>query len=75
MNKIEVSHKFPLGKQDCKYFIDYKDNKKIEPLCILFPEMNAYITDLDETDCICFLMKDKKILEKYNGIWENFSNI
>ena len=37
--------------------------------------MDAYIIDLDETDCICFLMKDKKFLEKYNGIWENLSNI
>ena len=75
MNKIEVSNKFPFGKQDCKYFIEYKDNKKIEPSCIFFPEMNAYIIDLDETDGICFLMKDTKFLEKDNEIWENFSII
>ena len=25
-----------------KYFIGYKDNKKIKPLCIFFPETNVY---------------------------------
>ena len=35
-----------------KYFIGYKDNKKIKPLCIFFPETNAYRINLDETECM-----------------------
>ena len=31
INEIIVSNKFPFGKQDFKYFISYKDNKKIRP--------------------------------------------
>ena len=42
INKIVVSNKFTFGKQDFKYFIGYKDNKEIRPLCIFFPEMSIY---------------------------------
>ena len=38
INKIVVSNKFPVSKQDFKYFIGCKDNKKIKPLCVFFPE-------------------------------------
>ena len=37
--------------------------------------MNAYRIDLDETECMSFLMKDKEFLEKYNEIWEKFGNM
>ena len=42
INEIVVSNKFPFDKQDFKYFIGYKDNKEIRPLCIFFPEMSIY---------------------------------
>ena len=41
-----------------KYFIGYKDNKKIKALCVFFQEANVYRIDLDETECMSFLMKD-----------------
>ena len=40
INKIVVSNKFTFGKQDFEYFIGYKDNKEIRPLCIFFPEVS-----------------------------------
>ena len=52
INKSVVSNKFPFGKQDFQYFIGYKDNKKIKPLCIFVPETNAYRINLDETECM-----------------------
>ena len=64
INKIIASNNFPFSKQDFKYFIGYKDNKKIEPLCIFFLETNAYRIDLDETECMSFLMRDKEFLGK-----------
>ena len=42
INEIVVPNKFPFGKQDFKYFIGYKDDKEIRPLCIFFPEINIY---------------------------------
>ena len=40
INQRVVSNKFPYGKQDFKYFIGYKDNKEVRPLCIFSPEMS-----------------------------------
>ena len=45
INKRVVSNKIPFGKQDFKYFIGYKDSKKIKPLCIHRPRMSMYKRD------------------------------
>ena len=44
--------------------------KKIRPLCIFLPKMNAYRKDFDESKYMSFLMKEDELLEKYNKIWE-----
>ena len=56
INKIVVSNKVPFNK-DFKYFIGYKDAKKIRPLCIFLPKMSAYRRDFDKTKCMSFLIK------------------
>ena len=33
----------------CKDFIGYKDDKKVKPLCIMFPKMSGYVKRFDET--------------------------
>ena len=68
INKIVVSNKVCYGKKGFKYFIGYKDHKKIRLLCIFLPKMSAYRRDFDETKYISFLIKDDKLLEKYNEI-------
>ena len=75
INEIVVSNKLPFGKQDFKYFICYKDNKKIRPLCIFFPEMSKYKRYSDKTKCIYFMIKDEKTFDKYMKIWEKVSHI
>ena len=37
--------------------------------------MNAYRKDFDKTRFMSFLIKDEKLLEKYNEIWKKVSNI
>ena len=69
INEILVSKKFPFCKQDFKYFIGYKDNKEIRPLCIVFLEMNIYKRYSDNTKCMCFTIKDEKILMSMT-FWE-----
>ena len=75
INKIVVSNKFSFDKNDFKYFIGYKDSKKVRPLRILLPIMSAYRRNFDDTKYMSFLIKDDKLLEKYNKIWEKASNI
>ena len=43
-NTIVVSNEITFGKEDFNFFIDYKDAKKIKPLCIL----SAYRRDFDK---------------------------
>ena len=62
------------GKKGFKYFICYKDNKKIRPLCIFLPKMSAYRRDFDETTYMSFLIKDDELLEKYKEIQEKVKN-
>ena len=38
INRIVVSNKLPLGKQDFRYFIGYKNDKRIRLLCEFFPK-------------------------------------
>ena len=38
INKIVVSNKVSFGEKDFKYFIGYKDAKKVRPLCIFLPK-------------------------------------
>ena len=41
-DKMLVSIKISLGKDDFEYFICYKDGKKVKTLFILLPKMSAY---------------------------------
>ena len=70
INKIVVTNKVSFGKKAFKYFIGYKDSKKIKPLCIFLPKMSAYRKDFDETKYMSFLIKDDELLEKYNETWK-----
>ena len=42
VNKIVVSNKVSFGKKGFKYFIGYKDAKKITPVSIFLSKMSAY---------------------------------
>ena len=41
INKIVESNKVSFSKKGFKYFIGYKDAKKIRPLCKYLPKMSA----------------------------------
>ena len=61
-----MSNNTSFDKNDFRYFIGYKDAKKIRPLCIFLQKMSTYRRDFDKNKCTSFLRKDKKLLEKYN---------
>ena len=75
VNKIVLSNKVSFGKKRFKYFTGYKDAKKTKPLCIFLPKMSAYRKNFNETKYMSFSIKDDKLLEKYNEIWEKVKNI
>ena len=73
VNKTVVSKKVLFRKKGFKYFIGYKDAKKIRPLFMFIPKMSAYRRCSGETKYMSFLMKDDESLEKYE-IWEKVRN-
>ena len=64
INKIVVYNKVSFGKKGFKYFIGYKDPKRVRPLCIFLPKMSAYRRDFDETKYIYFLIKHDELFKK-----------
>ena len=48
---------------------------KIGPLLIFLPRISAYRRDFDKTICMTLLIKDVKILKKYNEIWQKVTKI
>ena len=75
INKKVVSTKVSFGKKDFKYLIGCKDAKKVRPLFIFLTKTSTYRRDFDKTKCMSFLMKDRKLLEKYNKIWKNTATL
>ena len=75
ISKTVVSNRVPFGRKGFKYFIGYKNGKKVTHLCIMLQKMNAYRKDFDETKYMSFLIKNNELLEKYNEIWDNVSKV
>ena len=71
VNKIVVSNKVSFGKKGFKYFI----GQKIDFYANSSQKMSAYKTEFDKNKCMCLLIKDEKLLEKFNKIWNKVNNI
>ena len=56
-----ASKKVSFIKNGVKYFIGYKNAKKIRPLWIFLPKMSAHRRDFDETKYMSFLIKDDEL--------------
>ena len=69
-----MSNRVPFGEKSVKYFLGY-EVKKVRPLFIILPRMNAYKRDFDETKFMFFLIKNDELLEKYNEIWDKVSKV
>ena len=56
VNQILISGKFKQSDMGFKYFIGYKDDNTIRPLCINGKNMS-------------FMIKDDSVMVKHNEIW------
>ena len=54
-DKIVVSDKFRHSEESFKYFIGYQEDEIVQPLCIILPQVNAFI-------------KNSEVWEKYEDI-------
>ena len=75
VNKIVVSEKFNYNEDCFKYFIGYQKGEIVRPLCIILPQMSGYIKYFKYGgQNMPFLIKDDKVLEKYEQIWDVIKN-
>ena len=53
VNQILISDKFKYSDAGFKYFIGYKDDNIIRPLCIILTQVSGYINYLVMVEQIC----------------------
>ena len=72
INKIVISDKFKYRDKGFKYFIGYKDDNVVRPLCVILPQMSGYIKDFaNRGKNMSFMIEDDGVLVKYNEIRNN----
>ena len=57
-------------KKTLKYFIGYKENDVIRPLCLRLSQMTGYIKKFTENIIKCLRVKDEQLLKNYNKKWK-----
>ena len=71
VDQIVISSKFKHSDEGFKYFIGYKKDEIVRPLCIILPQMNGYIKYIENgSKNMSFFIKDDDALYKYNQIWD-----
>ena len=76
INETLVSKKESYGtKNAIKYFFGYIDNNEIKPICIRLSQMIGYAKYFDDNKVMSFKVIDKKLLNKYNRIWEKVEEL
>ena len=70
VDQIVISDKIKHNYDGFKYFIGYKEDDIVKPLCIILPQMSGYIKYFENGGKnMSFVIKDDDVLDKYNEIW------
>ena len=70
VDQILVSDKFKHSDEGFKYFIGYQEDEIAKQLCIILPQMMGYMKYFENGGKnMSFLIKDDKVLNKYEEIW------
>ena len=71
LDKIVVSNKWKINETTYKYLCGYLNNRVIQPLCVILPQMNGYIKYFENGGKnMTFVTDNEKVYDKYNEIWE-----
>ena len=66
-----MSDKFKYSDGGFKYFIGYKEDEIVKPLCIILPQIIGYIKYFENGGkSMSFVIKDDDVLDEYNKIWD-----
>ena len=70
LDQIVISDKFKYIDDDFKYFIGYKEDDNVKPLCIILPQMSGYIKCFENRGKrMSLVIKDDNVLDRFNEFW------
>ena len=70
VDQIVISYKLKHKDDGFKYFIGYKEDDLVKPLCIILPQMSGNIKYFENGGKnMSFVTKDDDVFDKYNEIW------
>ena len=71
VNQIGVYDKFKHSDDGFKYFIAYKEDEIVKPLCIILLQMTGCIKNFENGGKnMSFVIKYDYVLDEYNEIWD-----
>ena len=71
VDQIVVANKFEHNNEVFKHFIGYQEGEIVKPLCIILPQITGYIKYFENGGKNkSFLIKDDKVWDKYDKIWD-----
>ena len=71
IDQIVVSDKSKYRDGGFKYFIGYKEGEIVKLLCIILPQLSAYVKYFENGGKnMPFVIKDDDVLDKYNEIFD-----
>ena len=71
VDQIVISDKIKHNYDGFKYFIGYKEDDIVKPLCIILTQMSGYIKYFENGGKnMSFMVKNDDVLDKYNEIWD-----
>ena len=75
LDQIVISDKLKHSNDGFKYFIGYKKDEIVKPLCFTLSQMSGYIKYFESSDRnMSFVIKNDMCLDKYNEIWNKIKN-
>ena len=76
LNKIVVSNKWKINDTTCKYYIGYKNDDEIKPLCVIMPQMTGYVKYFDDGGKnMSFISECLNVYDKYSAIWNKIEKL
>ena len=73
--RLSAKKKEPYGtKNSFEYFIGYREDDVIRPLCVTLPQMTDYVKKFDNVT-MSFKIINKQFSKKYNQIWKKVEKL
>ena len=76
LNNIVILYRIKQNNDTCKYYIGYKKDGVIKPLCVVLPQMSGYIKHFENCGKnMPFKIESEDMYLKYNEMWNKIKGL